>query len=87
MFAFLAAIYEDPNREENAKREYNTLKILLREDFYLFYIKFSYFISKGKISSSYLKPNLRYKLNAELYRAIMPNYDSYIDYVTLIRLL
>jgi hypothetical protein len=71
MFAFLAAIYKDPNREENAKREYNTFKILLREDFYLFYIK----------------PNLRYKLNAELYRAIMLSYDSYIDYVALIRLL
>jgi hypothetical protein len=87
MFAFLAAIYKDPNREENAKREYNTLKMLLREDFYLFYIKFSYFIGKGKIFSNYLKPNLRYKLNVELYRAIMPSYDSYIDYVALTRLL
>jgi hypothetical protein len=87
MFAFLAAIYKDLNREENAKREYNALKMLLREDFYSFYIKFSYLISKGKISGSYLKPNLRYKLNVELYRAIMPNYDSYIDYVALIRLL
>jgi hypothetical protein len=61
--------------------------MLLREDFYLFYTKFSYFISEGKISSSYLKPNLRYKLNAELYRAIILSYDSYIDYVALIRLL
>jgi hypothetical protein len=87
MFTFLAAIYEDLNREENAKREYNTFKMLLREDFYLFYTKFSYLISKGKIFSSYLKPNLRYKLNAELYRAIMLSYDSYIDYVALIRLL
>jgi hypothetical protein len=87
MFAFLAAIYEDPNREENAKRKYNALKMLLREDFYLFYTKFSYLVGEGKISGSYLKPNLRYKLNAELYRAIILSYDSYIDYVALIRLL
>jgi hypothetical protein len=86
MFAFLAAIYEDPNREENAKREYNALKMLLREDFYSFYTKFSYLISKGKISGSYLKPDLRHKLNAELYRAIMLSYDSYINYVALVRL-
>jgi hypothetical protein len=87
MFAFLAAIYEDPNREENAKREYNALKMLLREDFYLFYTKFSYLTGKGKIFSSHLKPNLRHKLNAELYKAIMLSYDSYIDYVAFIRLL
>jgi hypothetical protein len=61
--------------------------MLLREDFYSFYTKFSYLAGKGKISGNYLKPNLRYKLNAELYRAIMPSYDSYIDYITLIRLL
>jgi hypothetical protein len=87
MFAFLAVIYEDPNWEENAKREYNALKMLLREDFYLFYTKFSYLTGEGKISSSYLKPDLWYKLNAELYKAIMLSYDSYIDYVALIRLL
>jgi hypothetical protein len=61
--------------------------MLLGEDFYSFYTKFSYLAGKGKISSSYLKPNLRHKLNAELYRAIMPSYDSYINYVALIRLL
>jgi hypothetical protein len=60
--------------------------MLLREDFYLFYTKFSYFIGEEKILANYLKPNLRYKLNAELYKAIMPSYDSYIDYVALIRL-
>jgi hypothetical protein len=87
MFAFLAAIYEDPDREENAKREYNALKMLLREDFYSFYTKFSYLAGEGKISGSHLKPDLRYKLNAELYRAIMLSYDSYIDHVALVRLL
>jgi hypothetical protein len=87
MFDYLAAIYEDPDREENAKIEYNTLKMRLREDFYSFYTKFSYLAGEGKIAASYLKSDLRYKLNAELYRAIMPSYELYANYIALIRLL
>jgi hypothetical protein len=87
MFNYLAAIYKDPNREENAKIEYNTLKMRLREDFYSFYTKFSYLTSESKIATSQLKSDLRYKLNAELYRAIIPSYGLYTNYVALARLL
>jgi hypothetical protein len=59
----------------------------LKEDFYFFYTKFSYFAGEGKIAASHLKSDLRYKLNIELYRAIILSYELCTDYVAFAKLL
>ena len=76
MIDHLTAIYEDPFEKENARREYQELRMEPTETFAAFYTNFLHLAGLGKIPSSDLLPDLYDKLTPELERAALPIFPT-----------
>ena len=76
MIDFLATIYEDPYKVQNARLEYKSLSMKSTETFLDFHTRFLQLAGQAKIPSDDLHPNLFDKLTLELQRTVLPVYTT-----------
>lgn len=76
MIDYLAAIYEDPHKVQNARLEYKGLMMKTTETFADFHTRFLHLAGKAKIPADDLRPDLFDKLTLELQRTVLPVYTT-----------
>jgi hypothetical protein len=76
MIDYLASIYEDPHRVQNARLEYKSLMMKPTEAFADFHTCFLHLARKAKILTDDLRPDLFDKLTLELQRNVLPVYST-----------
>jgi hypothetical protein len=76
MIDFLATIYEDPYKVQNARLEYKSLSMKSTETFSDFHTRFLQLAGQAKIPSDDLRPDLFDKLTLELQRTVLPVYTT-----------
>jgi hypothetical protein len=76
MIDFLATIYEDPYKVQNARLEYKSLLMKTTKTFSDFHTRFLQLAGQAKIPSDDLRPNLFDKLTLELQRTVLPVYTT-----------
>jgi Zinc knuckle len=76
MIDYLASIYEDPHRVQNARLEYKGLMMKPTEAFVDFHTRFLHLAGKAKIPTDDLRPDLFDKLTLELQRTVLPVYST-----------
>src|SRR5579862_1441765 len=76
MIDYLASIYEDPYRVQNARLEYKGLLMKPTETFADFYTRFLHLAGQAKIPKDDLRPDLFDKLTMELQRTVLPVYST-----------
>ena len=76
MIRHLASIYEDPYKVQNARYDYQALRMKTTEKFTEFQTRFLQLAGQARISSDNLMPDLFDKLTLELRRTILPNYST-----------
>jgi hypothetical protein len=74
MIDYLGNIFREANVEENARHEYNRIRIRRDKTFTDFYTKFLTLASKGNILESMYYADLRDKLTPDLHRAVISTY-------------
>jgi hypothetical protein len=76
MIDFLATIYEDPYKVQNARLEYKSLSMKSTETFSDFHTRFLQLAGQAKIPSDDLRPDLFDKLTLELQKTVLPVYTT-----------
>jgi hypothetical protein len=76
MIDFLATIYEDPYKVQNARLDYKSLSMKSTETFSDFHTRFLQLAGQAKIPSDDLRPDLFDKLTLELQRTVLPVYTT-----------
>ena len=76
MIDFLATIYEDPYKVQNARLEYKSLSMKSTETFSDFHTRFLQLAGRAKIPSDDLRPDLFDKLTLELQKTVLPVYTT-----------
>ena len=76
MIDFLATIYEDPYKVQNARLEYKSLSMKSTETFSDFHTRFLHLAGQGKIPVDDLRPDLFDKLTLELQKTVLPVYTT-----------
>jgi hypothetical protein len=76
MIDFLATIYEDPYKVQNARLEYKSLSMKSTETFSDFHTRFLQLAGQAKIPVDDLRPDLFDKLTLELQRTVLPVYTT-----------
>jgi hypothetical protein len=76
MIDYLATIYEDPYKVQNARLEYKSLSMKSTETFSDFHTRFLHLAGQAKIPSDDLRPDLFDKLTLELQRTVLPVYTT-----------
>jgi hypothetical protein len=76
MIDYLASIYEDPHKVQNARLEYKSLMMKTTETFADFHTRFLHLAGKAKIPEGDLQPDLFDKLTLELQRIALPVYST-----------
>jgi hypothetical protein len=80
MIDYLGSIFREANAEENARHEYNRIRMRKDETFADFYTKFLTLAGKGNIPESMYCADLRDKLTPDLHRAVISTYRQFKDY-------
>jgi hypothetical protein len=83
MIKHLASIYTNPNRERDAKYQYNSLQIKSLETFLKFQTKFLHLVGEGNIAEANIRDNLYNKLTAKLQTIITPVLPDLMTYAML----
>jgi hypothetical protein len=83
MITYLASIYEDPHRVQNARLEYKSLMMKTTETFADFHTRFLHLAGQAKIPQDDLRPDLFDKLTLELQRTVLPVYSTLTTSKTL----
>jgi hypothetical protein len=76
MIDYLASIYEDPHKVQNARFEYKGLLMKPSETFADFNTRFLHLAGQAKIPKEDLRPDLFDKLTLELQRTVLPVYST-----------
>ena len=76
MIDFLATIYEDPYKVQNARLEYKSLSMKSTETFSDFHTRFLQLAGQAEIPSDDLRPDLFDKLTLELQKTVLPVYTT-----------
>jgi hypothetical protein len=76
MIDYLATIYVDRYKVQNARHEYRRLVMKATQPFPEFYTKFSQLASVARIPEEDLRPDLYDKLSFDLQKLILPTYGS-----------
>jgi hypothetical protein len=76
MIDFLATIYEDPYKVQNARLKYKSLLMKSTETFLDFHTRFLQLAGQGKIPSDDLRLDLFDKLTLELQRTVLLVYTT-----------
>jgi hypothetical protein len=84
MIVYLATIYVDRYKVQNARYDYRRLVMKGNQPFPEFYTKFSQLASTAKIPEDDLRPDLYDKLSFDLQKLILPTYGS-LTSLTLLR--
>jgi hypothetical protein len=80
LYTHLKELYSDPNKANNARREFQGLRIRLSQLFQEFYAQFLRLVTKSGISQQDLKYDLNEKLIWDLQAAVATYYnDSSVD--------
>jgi hypothetical protein len=76
MIDYLASVYEDPYKIQNARLDYKSLTMRTTETFADFNTRFLHLAGQAKIPKEDLRPDLFDKLTLELQRTVLPIYSS-----------
>jgi hypothetical protein len=76
MIDFLATIYKDPYKVQNARLKYKSLLMKSTETFLDFHTRFLQLVGQAKIPSDDLRPNLFDKLTLKLQRTVLLVYTT-----------
>lgn len=76
MVNYLASIYEDPFKVQNARLDYKSLMMRRTEAFTNFHTRFLHLAGQARIPQEDLLPDLFDKLTLELQRAVLPVYTT-----------
>ena len=76
LFQHLIVLYADPNKEQNARRAFKTLKMEAGDSFQKFYALFLRYVADGNISTQDLKEELNEKLTWKLQEAVSTYYNN-----------
>ena len=76
MIDYLATIYEDPYKVQNARLEYKSLSMKSTETFSDFHTRFLHLAGQAKIPSDDLRLDLFDKLTLELQRTVLLVYTT-----------
>jgi len=71
MIQYLASIYRDPNRVENARREYRKLYMKGNQAFNDFYTQFLHLAGEGRIPADSLREDLWDKISLDIRQALL----------------
>jgi Zinc knuckle len=83
MIEHLASIYTNPNRERDAKHQYNSLRMKSSETFLEFQTKFLHLAGEGNIAEANIRDDLYDKLTAKLQTTITPVLPDLMTYAML----
>jgi hypothetical protein len=76
MIGYLASIYKDPHKVQNARYDYRSLRIKTTEKFTEFQTRFLQLAGQARILPDDLMPDMFDKLTLELRRTILPQYTT-----------
>jgi len=76
MITFLANVYEDPYKVQNARLDYRSLMMRVSENFTAFQTRFLHLAGQAQIPMTDQMPDLYEKLTDDLQRAVLPFYTS-----------
>jgi hypothetical protein len=83
MIDYLASIYEDPHKVQNARLDYKSLMMKSTETFADFHTRFLHLAGQARIPKEDLRPDLFDKLTIELQRTVLPVYSMLTTTKTL----
>jgi cell division septum initiation protein DivIVA len=83
MIDHLSNIYLDPYKVENARQDYRRLNMKPVQTFTEFYTRFLQLAGDAEIPQEDWRPDLYEKLTLDIRRAVIPVYDTLVDYQAL----
>jgi hypothetical protein len=80
MIAYLATIFEDPFKVQNARYDYRKWQMKPAHTFSDFYTKFLHVAGQARIPLEDYQPDLFEKLTLELQRAVLPSFQTFTNH-------